>query len=185
MSGNAVLFNEAEHELEIRRTADRGIKHAVLLKAPPGAVKGGMGGIPAFLECSGAVGETLPGADNLASGIDVGQIAVHGIRSVQGKGTGNVFQNQVVLVVIVSVEEADHVSLSHADAFVHGIVDSLVRFGYPFHAAGEFGSIFFNELFCPILAGPVHHNVFHVRVGLSQNALQCVLAVLSHCCNKP
>lgn len=173
-------FREAEHEFEVRRAADGGNEGAVLFKTLPFAVESRVSRAPAFLEGAGGVFLASPGADNFPFPVDVVQISVNGVCfRMLAEDSGDIRQDMVVLVVVIGIEEADHISLRHAETLVHGIVDSLVRFGYPFHAAGEFGSIFFNEPSRPILAGPVHHNVFHVRVGLPKNALQRVL----QCCH--
>ena len=122
-------FRETEHEFEVCRAADGGNEGAELFKTLPFTVESGVSRAPAFLERTGSVFFSSPGSDYLSFFVDVVQIPVDSICFWIGtEGLSNISQDVVVLIVVIGIEESDYLSRGHTDTFVHGIVDTLIRF---------------------------------------------------------
>ena len=64
-------------------------------------------------------------------------VAIHGIDARTLEGLGYVGQHLVGRVEIVAIEHTHHIARSHCDAFVHGVIDSLVRLADPAHLSVE------------------------------------------------
>ena len=103
------------------------------------------------------------------------QVAVNGVRPVLREGSGNGFQNAVVLVIVVRVQKADDVSGTHADTLVHGVVNAVVRFGNPFQPPVEALFNVLKHFQGAVRAAAVHDQVFIAGPGLRQHAFQGVL----------
>ena len=179
-------FREAEHEFKVRRATDGGNKGTVLFKTLPFAVESGVSRAPAFPEGAGGVFLSSPGADNFPFPVDVVQISVNGVcfRMI-AEGPRDILQDMVVLVVVIGIEESDDIACCHAEALVHGIVNSLVRFGYPTHAPGKVLFMSTDQFDGSIGAAAVDDDIFVVVIALLQDALhgirQRIFAVAADC----
>ena len=78
--------------------------------------------------------------------------------------------------VVARVENHHIFALSHADAFVHGIVYAVVPFRDP--ANKTLVGKAFDNVDTLIGAGSVHHNIFYVVAGLFHHALHGFLQPL-------
>lgn len=127
--GDPVFFYKTQHQLKIRRTADRGVKATVTDKAALFTIECGVCRAPAALEGSRIVFRSAPCAYGVPYSVDVVQITVYGICSMPGKCPGDGFQYIFVLVIVIRIQKTDDISCGHAYPLVHGIINSLVRLG--------------------------------------------------------
>ena len=83
---------------------------------------------------------------------------------------GHPFHGVGRMKVIAAVEELDKIAGSHAQAFVHGIVQSTVFFRNPAQVGHFCGKILYN--FDRIVFGSaIHHDVLNVWIRLIQHTL--------------
>ena len=73
---------------------------------------------------------------------------------------------------VAGIEEAEVIAGGKADTFVHGVVQSLVRFA---HDAGDAVAVTVDNGERAVFGRAVHKDVFYVVVGLRDNALNRVL----------
>ena len=89
-----------------------------------------------------------------------------------GDGVHHLLQGVVFVEAVAGIEEAEVIAGGKSDAFVHGVVQSLVRFA---HDAGDAVFVPVDDGECAVFGRTVHNDVFHVVVGLRDNALNRVL----------
>ena len=90
------------------------------------------------------------------------------------KSIGNELEDVVPVEEIVRIQDADEVALRHPDAFVDGIVQTLVLFAHPAHPAAEPRLIRFDQVDRPVGGKSVDYDILIVGVGLGQNAFERV-----------
>jgi hypothetical protein len=124
-----------------------------------------MRGKPSSSEGTGNKGIRRPVADHIIHviAIDVDQVRVAALNTVDFDGLGNPLQNLVVGIDIVRIENTDDISTGQRYAFVHGVVQALIRFT---DDSVQKRDVRIQNIPGVVRGIPVYDNVLDIGVGL-------------------
>lgn len=168
-----VFMNEAQHQLIIGRTFHVQPKQAVLLVQGTLNKKRWMSRHPSPEKSIGSKRPRFPVTRNLfrIHPIDVNDIAINRIALTLTKQIYYVTNDAGMGVKIVGVQNTDNVAGGHTDAFIHGIVQTVITLGnkpaYPIAVRSD-------NVYCSIRRTAIYDDVLDVIVGLTDDRIDTV-----------
>lgn len=166
-----MLVNEAQHQFIIGGRNQTQVKAAELVVAGFFRKKGRMRRHPPLPEHTVLVITRLPFPENKVRivFINVIEIGIGCIRTGSFNDLYHFFDHLPIGVKVVAVQNTDQLAAGHSNAFVQGIVKTLIFFRYKF---GDPVAVRFYDCQGTIRRAAIYNNVFDVDMGLRQHRLQ-------------